>query len=283
LLKQAFQSFARFFVFSSIFIGCCAVMMSYQTLQLLNLGTNWDYLAFVFFASLCSYSFHWWLTPYSSSEKIRMQWMKRNKYIHAIFYFIGLAGCIFYYFRLKEYTIWILIAGVLTFLYSAPKVPWKPLRLLKKIAIGKTIFLAFVWMYVTTALPLFISNASWGWVEILFCSGRFFLIYAICIMFDYRDREFDRQEGIRSMITYFSENGIDLLFYLSLFVFAASTVALFFFGFSYPVVFLLIIPGIIVGGLYETSKNSTNDWLYYFVLDGLMMLSSLFTLLLSFL
>jgi len=208
--------------------------------------------------------------------------MKKNKYIHAIFYFIGLIGSAFYFFRLKEHILWIFIAAVLTFLYSAPKVPWRPLRLLKKIAIGKTIFLAFVWMYVTTALPLFISKASWGWAELLFCASRFFLIYAICIIFDYRDREFDRQEGIRSMITYFSEAGIDLLFYLSILAFVLSTASLLFFGFDYVIVFLLIIPGIIVAALYKTSKSSTSDWLYYFVLDGLMMLSSLFTLIPSF-
>ena len=187
--------------------------MAYQTLQLLGLDINYDYLAFVFFASLCSYSFHWWLTPYSISEKIRMQWMRRNKYIHEIFFFIGLTGSAILYFRLKEHAIWIIIAVVLTFLYSAPKIPFPAFRILKRIAIGKTIFLAFVWMYVTTALPLFISGANWQWREILFCASRFFLIYAICIIFDYRDREYDKKAGIRSMITYFNERGIDLLFY----------------------------------------------------------------------
>jgi hypothetical protein len=33
--------------------------------------------------------------------------------------------------------------------------------------------------------------------ELLFCCSRFFLIYAICILFDYRDRDQDKQEGIR--------------------------------------------------------------------------------------
>jgi len=256
--------------------------MCYQTLQLFQLEFNTDYLAFVFFASLCSYSFHWWLTPYSSSEKIRMQWMKRNKYIHGIFYFIGLAGSAFFYFRLREHTLWIALAIVLTFLYSAPKIPWPVFRQLKRIAIGKTIFLSFVWMYVTTALPLIIMKAAWDWHTILFCISRFFFIYAICIIFDYRDREFDRKEGIRSMITYFSERGVDFIFYLSLLLFGLSTAVLSFFGFSWLLVILLLVPGIIVLGLYKTSKQSTSDWLYYFVLDGLMMLPSLLTLMVSF-
>ena len=200
----------------------------------------------------------------------------------ASFIFIGLAGSAFFYFRLREHTLWIALAIVLTFLYSAPKIPWPIFKQLKRIAIGKTIFLSFVWTYVTTALPLIISKATWDWNAILFCTSRFFFIYAICIIFDYRDREFDRKEGIRSMITYFSERGVDFIFYLSLLVFGMSTAALYFFGLSWLISILLFIPGIIVLGLYNTSKRSRSDWLYYFVLDGLMMLPSLLTLMVSF-
>ncbi len=106
---------------------------------------------------------------------------------------------------------------VLTFLYSAPKVPHATFRWLKKIAIGKTIFLAFVWMYVTTLLPFLIADASkQGWMEaVLLSIYRFFLVYAICILFDHRDREEDRAEGIRSLITSLEEPHLDKLYYAS--------------------------------------------------------------------
>ena len=80
-----------------------------------------------------------------------------------------------------------------------------------KVAVGKTVFLAFVWMWVTAMLPFILGHGEWTTGVILFFISRFFFIYAICIMFDYRDRESDRAEGIRSMITYFSEAGCVVL------------------------------------------------------------------------
>ena len=48
---------------------------------------------------------------------------------------------------------------------------------------------------------------------ILFVISRFFFVYAICIMFDFRDRADDKATGIRSMVTAFSEKGVDGLFF----------------------------------------------------------------------
>ena len=104
-----------------------------------------------------------------------------------------------------------------TFLYSAPKLPQPIFRSLKTIAIGKTLFLSLVWTYVTAILPVFIDNKSLKGESLFFSISRFGLIYAICIIFDYRDREDDKRDGIRSMITYFGEKGIDFIFAISLF------------------------------------------------------------------
>lgn len=195
---------------------------------------------------------------------------------------IGVLGSIWFFLPYIDHWIWIAPAALLTFLYSAPKLPYPIFHHLKKIAIGKTIFLSFVWTYVTTALPIFISRQPWQEKELLFCCSRFCLIYAICILFDYRDREQDKQEGIRSMITYFSPTGVDYLFLISLLLFTVSTILLTFCGVSVLVIGVLLVPGLITGLLYRTAKNNHSDYLYYFILDGLMMFSSLITVFLSF-
>jgi len=169
----------------------------------------------------------------------------------------------------------------ITFLYSAPKLPLPFFKDLKKIAIGKTIFLAFVWMYVTTILPIFLAGKTWQTEYSLFAASRFFLIYAICILFDYRDREDDKHDGIRSMITYFNENGINILFSASLIIFFAVTIALYPYNYPAYTILILLIPGIITAGLYGYAKKNYSDYLYYFVLDGLMMFSGLLMLILK--
>ncbi len=271
----------RFFIYSNLFIALCAVVMVYQTYELLLHTSPGIYLiAFIFFATICSYSFHWYLTPSDIQiTSARTEWLSRYKNIHLVLFFIGLAGVAVSGFLLIDHWHWLLVSALVTFFYSAPKIPHPYFNALRKAALAKTIFLAFVWMWVTTILPLMISDQPWRTDFSLFSIGRFFLIYAICILFDYRDREYDKSVGIRSLITWLSDKNITRLFILSLLLFALFTGWLFLYGYSYPVIIFLLIPGVITAGLYRYAQKNFSDMLYYFVLDGLMALSSLFTLL----
>lgn len=273
-----FKKLFDLFLFSSLFIALCAVMMTLQTNDLLHLEYNHtNYLAFVFFSTICSYNFHWYLTPDSFTEHDRALWTRQHKRLHLMLFFIGMAGAGWFFFSFIHQWFWLCVPVVLTFLYSAPKLPYAPFAWLKKVAIGKTLFLSLVWLYVTTLAPIILGGRDWRQEYVYFTCGRFFLVYAICIVFDYRDREHDRKDGIRSMITYFSETGINVLFYGSLLVFLIATVALYFSGYPALTIVFLLIPGVIVLALYKTAKRNFSDYLYYFVLDGLMMLSALLT------
>lgn len=271
----------RFFIYSNLFIACCAVLMVYQTCQLLLQATpDRNFIWFVFFATVCSYSFHWYLTPVDHNvSSSRMQWLDRYRNIHAFLFFISLTATAIAGLLFLKYWPWLILAAILTFLYSAPKIPHRYFRQLRKAAYGKTIFLAFTWMYVTTILPLLVTGQNWKPHFSFFAAHRFFLIYAICILFDYRDREYDRSIGIKSLITWLSEKGITRLFFISLFIYVLFTIMIGRFGIPYPVVILLLIPGFVTAALYNYAKKNFSDWLYYFVLDGLMALPALLTLL----
>jgi 4-hydroxybenzoate polyprenyltransferase len=108
-----------------------------------------------------------------------------------------------------------------------------------------------------------------------FVVNRFYLIYPICILFDYRDREEDKKAGIRSMITQFDETGVDIVFWGSMIAFFITGILMYFQGVPIIYTLALMVPGIIVAILYEPSKRNFSDYFYYFILDGLMMLSAL--------
>lgn len=252
--------------------------MVYQSTYLFLHGQlNIDLLFFVFFATMCSYNFHWYLSVDAASESKRLGWAIKNKTLHFVLYLIGVAGSLFYFYKLREHWIWISLGAFVTFLYSAPKIPQKMFIWLRKIAVGKTVFLTMVWMYVTTILPFAISGEPWQASFSWFACSRFFLIYAICILFDYRDREADKASNIRSMITYLDEKGINVLFEGSLAAFLIFSLLL---TRSIGIinVGIILIPGIITGLLYNYAKKNFSDYLYYFILDGLMMLSALIML-----
>lgn len=274
-----FRKIVDLFIFSSLYIGLCAVLMIWQTSHLLlGAAPSGRLEGFVFFSTICSYNFHWYLTPASISPSRRVLWTQRHKILHFILYLAGGIGAVIYFFSLFSHALALCFGAFVTFLYSAPKLPQPVFRRLRKIAVGKTLFLAFVWMYVTSVLPVIVAGASWNGATVLFAASRFFLIYAICVIFDFRDREDDKAAGIRSLITLLNEKGIDGIFTISLALFAMSTVSLI--GYHYPVfyILLLLIPGIIVGSLYNRAKRDFSDYLYYFVLDGLMMFSGLLML-----
>lgn len=244
----------------------------------LHIPANFLYAGFVFFSTLCSYSFHWYFSGETMLRSERITWKQQLRDIHGIFFLIGLAGSIFFSFYLLEYLNWLAPAAIATFLYSAPKIPNKYLRLLRKVAWGKTIFLAAVWTYVTSIMPIVISGRGWISSFTFFTISRYFLIYTVCILFDNRDKEDDKAAGIRSLITYMSERNIRFLFFSSLLIFIVTTLFLFNYDFSALDIFLLIIPGILLALLYRKATSHFGDMLYYFVLDGLMAFSALLTL-----
>lgn len=275
------KSIVNFFLFSSLFIALCAVAMVYQV-QLLVPRVNIPgiFYVFVFFSTICSYNFHWWLTTHAVNGTERLHWALRHKGLHLVLYFTGLLGAVACFVLLRQHWFWIGFGAFITFLYSAPKIPQKIFIGLRRIAVGKTIFLAFVWMYVTTVLPLRVAGETWQTNFTWLSCSRFFLIYAICILFDYRDREDDKADGIRSMITFFNEQGINMLFAISLILFSVFTLAMYFTGTSMVVSCILLLPGLVTAAIYNYAKKNFSDYLYYFVLDGLMMLSALIMIIL---
>lgn len=130
-------------------------------------------------------------------------------------------------------------------------------------------------------MPVFIAGEHFNHEMKWFAASRFFLIYGICILFDYRDRADDKEEGIRTMVNYFDETGVNRLFVFSIVACIIFTFGLLFSGVSLLTVLILITPAIILFSIYPLAKKSTSDYLYYFVLDGLMMLSALLMAILS--
>jgi len=250
--------------------------MVYQSYSLI-IGKNVNpwFIVFVFFSTVCSYNFHWALTPYSIAPSQRLLWDEKHKSYHLLLSIAGLAGAAISFFFIKEHWFYISVAAILTFLYSAPKISFTPFKWLKKIAIGKTIFLAMAWTYVTAVLPILIEGTVATEKAIIFCAGQFFFIYSICILFDFRDRDYDKKEGIRSMITYFNERGIDILFAISIIVFFVLSILLNQTGIQWVNIGILLIPALLLITIYKHAKRNFSDYLYYFVLDGLMMFSGL--------
>jgi hypothetical protein len=256
--------------------------MVYQVNLLFNIPISFYLLGFVFCGSVCSYNFHWYLTPpVAQDPSKKLAWNLSNKPLHLILFVAGLTGSGVFALLMIEHWFWLCVTAFFTFLYSAPKIPHPLFGILKKVALAKTIFLAFAWTHVTTLLPLVMHSPELSASQEWFVVNRFFFIYAICILFDYRDVEEDRRSGIKSMITYMNARGVDILFWGSVMAYLGTSFILI--GqIDLTAIISILIPGIILSLLYYYSKRNFSDYLYYFILDGLMMLSAPLLLLAKF-
>src|SRR3982751_3493859 len=104
VLKRVFD----FFIFSSLFIAVCAVLMAYQTCFLFHLPFPFALAGFVFSGSVCSYNFHWFLTPPNAqnpSEKLA--WNISHKTVHLYLFLLGLIGAAVFSIMLIQHWFWL--------------------------------------------------------------------------------------------------------------------------------------------------------------------------------
>jgi 4-hydroxybenzoate polyprenyltransferase len=281
-MRATWRSLTDFLLFTSIYIAGCALAMALHATYFYGLTPNRDLLLFIISGTLCSYNFHWMLTPSLYGESRKAAWSYAHRRLHAFLFAASGIGAAWWAFRLIDQWYWLLLTAFITFLYSAPKVPGPLFRHLKRVAVGKTAFLALAWTHIPYILPLLLSGRSWRAADYLIIFNRFYLIYAICILFDYRDREADRAEGIRSLVTALPEPGIRRLYAGSLVAFFISGLLLPLFEVSLLETALLLLPGLLLCFCYRYSLRDRSDYFYYFALDGLMALSAVLSLMARF-
>ena len=278
---RAVQTAFNLFLFTSLFIALCAVAMASQTAYLFHLPHIYLFYGFVFCGTVCSYNTHWAFTPKVFQNPIphRNGLAQIPLPVHIVLAVAAVIGAGVCFILLWPHWFWLVGAGFLSGLYTAPKLPLPFAPFLQKIAFGKTIFLTLSWTYITAALPLLLTNNSMETPQILFLINRFCLIYAICIIFDLRDRESDRKQAIKSIITNASLPTVNRIYWATLLVYFATTLALLFY-FPVTVGLAFVIPGLLLAFGYGWFKKQRSDFVYNFILDGLMVFS--FPLLLLF-
>jgi hypothetical protein len=270
-------------LFSGVFTALIAVTLADETALLLQgIPLERSLLGFIFMATLGAYNLHWHWSPLENHEKLRKIVLERWPKAHPFLAVVGLSGTALLIPSLGKDLVIILPAFLFTILYTAPKAPYPALHFLRRFSIAKTFYLASVWTYVTTVLPLLHQEQDWNINRYFFIIARFFLIYAICLLFDWRDKESDAAQGIHSMVSGLSRKGMHLIFAGSL---SISTLALFAWASrDWPLQDLLtqLTPGILCALLYPRAITSRSEILFYGLIDGSLILPCLFRVFLSF-
>jgi len=257
-------------------VAICAASLVFQTTQLMHLAINFYLIAFVFFATLCSYNFHYLLGYYSSGRKISVSSLS-NRYTALLILMAGGTGILLFFSAAHIRFINVVIAFLLTFLYSLPLLPVKQLSFTRKAGFVKTLLLAFTWMFVTAYLPLSQNGIAFTTAGMLLMMKRFLFMLMLCILFDNRDVTVDKIRGLSSLATDLSAKAMR---WLILVIFLLLFIINFLLGqhaVSARQVWALQLAAFINVVIYFLSTKKQGYFFYYFVVDGMMVLMTLLT------
>lgn len=263
------RSVLEYLVYTDLFISFAAMSMAWESGFMIGIAIHSSLLRLIFFATLTSYTFHSLINLVYTANSDRQIWNNSNKSLLTVIFVLALLLLLYHAFPFLKNPLPLMMGGLLTFLYSAPNLPGKISHWLKKIAFGKTVYLALIWSYATTLLPILLTDNLINLQTYFFFAYRFFLIYAICILFDNRDVKEDKLKGIKALPTLLNEANVKLLYFLSLL--ASFTFSLLLKKF-HP---LLLIPILILIPIYVPAQKKRSDWFYYVQIDGLMAITAI--------
>lgn len=270
-IKKLFE----FILFSSIFIACCAVGFCIETNILLGLPLNsFSFYGFVFGATLLQYNLHYSTKKIAVKNSERLQWSQRNKKVH--FYLLIIGGLLilfsFFSFHLKHFVI-LACLGAISFLYSFPFLPVGKKRRIKDYGFLKIVTLSLLWTLVTVWFPVNTMPVD-NTLFLLVFVKRFLFMFILCLLFDLRDIEIDRNEKINTLPVMLGKRQSYNLSYALLILFLILSLVKYFYVSQLPFLMAMIISSIFTLLIIERTKKTNSDFIYLAGIDGMMLLQA---------
>ncbi len=268
----------EFFLSHSIFISICAVALCYQTTLLLQVKPNAGVFGFVFFSTLGSYNFYWLISKFSFARPVSVKaFLAKNAgYLYLLMLAgVGMAAT---FTQISFAYKWIAGAVLCTLLYSLPLWPVSWAHVLRKAGFLKTILLSFTWAYVTCLLPVFVEGFEIISAQILLLfATRFFFTLMLCLIFDERDAHIDKVHALHSLATDLGAKKTKVAMVSTFVLYITCGVVLRVLQQELWQLIAFAISGIAVWQVYRNSSKKQDYVFYYFVVDGLMLFTSLLT------
>lgn len=265
----------QFILSHSIFISICAVALCFQTFLLLHITPHNYTYGLLFFSTLSSYNFYWLISKYRFSSRKNIFQFLQVQLSNTILLFIASAGFLLCLFNEQQLIPYVLIAVLLTILYSVPLWPVKQWRFIQKAGFLKTILLAFTWTYVTVVIPAHEVLATETLAVTLLFTARFLFMLMLCIIFDSRDVHVDKIHSLSSLATDVSKKTLAVIMTVVFVLYLLCGVFLRYYFDDIPQIISFLLMGIVTLLVYRLSLKKQGYFFYYFLVDGLMLFSAL--------
>jgi len=272
----------KWILYTSLFAALCAVGLCMATEKLLAGHTVELFSAlhgFVAANTLCIYNLHYYIKRLPPGLSDRADWSAAHKWVHPLLIALGCLLSFICLFGLPFQVVAVSVGlGFLSLGYSLPVLPFPRKKRLKDWGILKLILLSLVWTCVTVLMPMFYYNKSFRAYEVEFLL-RFVFMLPLCIAFDIRDMETDKEQSIYTLPNAIGlKRSVQLMnFCLLLFIALA-----FWQYFRYPVLSRLLSAfaiAVLTKGMLYFSRRVNSDIFYLLFIDGMMLVYATFILL----
>jgi 4-hydroxybenzoate polyprenyltransferase len=275
----------RSLVNSNIYISLAGVMLTIASQVQLGLKPELHpYLFLIFFATLCEYNVHRFITIITKKaalESEKHKWVKENLWGFYFLVFLSVAG--FFVVALmakREVLLGLAPIAVLTLFYSIPVYGnKKSIFRLRGIPYLKIFMIAFTWSTATILLPVIHTGHHYPpYHIILMIVERFIFVFAITIPFDTRDMEADSLAKLKTIPLLLGEKRSMNLAYASLILFAILSLFHYIYVGDPYIAIAMIISAATTLVFLRWDRAKRLPLYHYAILDGTMLFQGLLVL-----
>ncbi|HTB33038.1 MAG TPA: UbiA family prenyltransferase [Bacteroidia bacterium] len=279
-----------FFIYSNLFIAFCVCAYTAKTTLLLY-GNNGSPLvnSFVFSATLLFYCFHRvnkikFLTPGENMEE-RNNWMSGHRPVYYTFIILCSITLLveLFFMPLRAWVVFIPV-GILGVGYTFPIIPSKKgMKRLRDIYWLKIVWISLAFSWLTTFLPVIfiepVSTLLKPSALFIFCRSFLFL-FAVCMPFDIRDMQFDKQRGVNTLPVSIGAKTSTYISITVLLIFISLVCTQFlYFGLDFKVATALFISAFLTIALLPLANKKRPAVLFPLLYDGSMLVQWILVLL----
>lgn len=261
-----------FIIYSNIIVALGVFIAFQHSASLFHLNHHHTLAYLLSCAVACLYNIHWMLLPAEHLRNQREHYTKRFLPLFIILTVLSALGGLYFLVQLS-YTEILSLVPVFgaSVLYLAPKVPAPFFNFFRRNVRMKTTCLAITWTYSMDVLPFLLSESSFNIATLLYFLYRYLLVYAVCVLFDYRDRTHDLKQGIRSFLYHLNEKQIQHVIWILCTTAMACNVCLGMYW-NGTIIVLQTIPLLLLLLTVERSIRKPSDIWYFLVLDNQLFL-----------
>lgn len=186
------KSLLDFYINSSLHVALSVISLTYMTGLNYNVHVGFNFLMFVFFATITGYNFVKFYGLAKFHHRSLANWLKSIQG----FSFLCFILMFFYATKLRNLTLYFTgVLALITFLYAIPVGPKRFIYdirpNLRSVAGLKIYIIALVWTAVTVILPLIQLNINLDADVFVYGCQRFLFVVVLMLPFEIRDLRYD--------------------------------------------------------------------------------------------